>query len=194
MKNIVLKSLAAASVLALGVGFAQAQTASAQATNSLQVQVEIVTGCTVNFPNNSGNVNFGQYSEITTNLTETRQVVINCNNGNLPNGAAAGDLNYELSLNSGLHSSTVAGRNLQNSAGASIPYNVYQAANISSSACGGTYWGTASTDVFKGTLTATATNVNGEKSHYFTVCIPAISGQQPAIGTYTDVLTATLSY
>lgn len=195
MKNIILKSLVAASIVALGAGFAQAQQTNA-ASNQLQVEIEITTGCTVNFPNNSGNVNFGSYSAITSNLIETREVVVNCNNGGA--ASATGEISYSLALNAGSNASTpndVGTRRLRSGTNY-INYNVYQAANQASRNCGGTVWGTNTGETFTGTLTATAAGasntVSGAGSHYFNVCIPTQA--QPALGTYTDVLTATLSY
>lgn len=197
MKRIVLKSLAAASILALGAGFAQAQQANA-AHNELQVSVEITTGCTVNFPNNSGNVDFGSYAEITADLIETREVVVNCKNGG-PAASTTNPVVYSLALSDGQNATSSANRRLRLGAGATatyINYNIYQATNQASRNCGGTIWGSTSGETFTGNLTATASGstntVSGNGSHYFTVCIPAQA--TTTTGTYRDVLTATLSY
>ncbi len=191
MKRIILKTLATVSVLAMGAGLAQAQSTS-PATADLQVEVSITTGCTVNFPNNSGNVNFGTYSRISTNLVETREVVVDCNGGNAAN---AGD--YSLSLSEGSNSAASGGlpvgRKLSSGTGV-IAYDVYKAVNLSSRACGGERWD--ATRPFTGNIDASSGTMNGSASHYFAICIPAIPATQtqPAVGTYTDALVATLTY
>lgn len=193
MKRIILKTLTAASILALGAGLAQAQSPN-PATATLQVDVTITTGCTVNFPNNSGNVSFGTYSRISTNLIETREVVVDCNAGTATNAGA-----YTLTLNDGVNAAAgagfPAGRKLSSGNGF-INYDVYQAANLASRACGGQRWDTTNAGSFTGTIASDATGLNGSASHFFAICIPAIpAGQaQPAVGTYTDALVATLTY
>lgn len=195
MKRIILKTLTAASILALGASLAQAQTATPNtASADLQVEVTITTGCTVNFPNNSGNVNFGTYSRISTNLIETREVVVDCNAGTATDGGA-----YTLTLSDGNNSAAAAGfpagRKLSSGTGL-INYDVYKAVNLSSRACGGQRWDTTEAGSFTGTIDNTSGSLNGSSTHYFAICIPAIPATQtqPAVGTYTDALVATLTY
>ncbi|UXM94075.1 spore coat U domain-containing protein [Bartonella sp. HY329] len=193
MKRIILKTLTAAGIMALGAGLAQAQSPN-PATANLQVEVTITTGCTVNFPNNSGNVNFGTYSRISTNLIETREVVVDCNAGTATNAGA-----YTLTLGQGNNwaadGSFSEGRKLRSGTNL-INYDVYQAVNLASRSCGGQRWDATPAGSFTGTIDNTGGSMNGSKTHYFAICIPAIpaSQTQPAVGTYTDALVATLTY
>lgn len=185
--KIILKALAAASVLALGVAAAQAETA----TNTMDVQITIKDGCTVNFPENAGNINFGEYAAITEDLTLTKKVVINCKNASTTSTTAG---QYTLALNEGMGTGATTAVRKLSSGSNTIDYTVYQAGSISSAVCGGKLWGSAAGETFTGTLTAATGTVSGDHTHFFTVCIPKITGTQPANGIYADTLTATLSY
>lgn len=187
MKNI-LKTLTLSSLVALTASFAQAT----DAQNSLQVEITISTGCTVNFPNNSGNVNFGTYARISSTLIETREVVVDCNGATSTNTTTAG--RYSLTLNEGLNSAAsgafAQGRKMVSGTNY-IAYDVHQAVNLSSRSCTGTRWDVS--NPFTGTIAPSSGTMAGSASHYFAVCIP-VPTTQPAAGVYTDALVATLTY
>ncbi|UXN06882.1 spore coat protein U domain-containing protein [Bartonella sp. HY761] len=185
--KFIIKYLATASIIALSIVVSHAETA----TNSFDVQITIKDGCTVQFPQNSGKIDFGEYAAITTTISKSQAVVVNCKNAtttSIPAGT------YSLALNNGTGTGATTQARKLTSGNNTIDYTVYQASNLSSTTCAGTLWGSSDGQMFSGSLTSTATSpITGNHTHYFTVCIP-VPASQPANGVYTDTLTATLSY
>jgi len=183
MKRNMIKTFAAAAVIAMAGGAAQAQVLG---TTDFEVKVKIVDGCSVTL--NGGNIVFSDRTQI-VNDHRDGQVTVACTAGNADVGK-----DYGLTLSPGLNGDQLNRRmnHLINGAANQIVYQVHTLAN-----CAAPVWGdgTNGTEELKGVLAdPTGTPVN--TTHTFRVCM--LSGNQiqpataPAVGDYADFLQITL--
>ena len=155
-------ALAAALLAAAPMAFA------ATDTDTMTVSIEIENACTVD----AQDMAFGAQSDISAGLNSSADVTVDCTN--------QGAINVAFSAGS---SGDFANRTMQGPSGATIDYQLYDAAS------GGQVLGdgTNSTATFSGTSTGTTVDT-------FTVygVVPA-QGPKP-VGNYSDAITATLTY
>ena len=152
-------------VMPLLAGPAGAQTA----TGSFTVQIQITAECLIN---SATTLDFGASGVLSSAKTGTSVITVQCTNGTT----------YNVGLNAGLGTgATVASRRMTGPASATVTYSLYTDATHT------TVWGeTIGTDTVAGTGTgaAQAYTVYGQ--------VPAQS--TPAVGTYSDTITVTVTY
>ena len=155
-------ALAAALLAAAPMAFA------ATDTDTMTVSIEIENACTVD----AQDMAFGAQSDLSAGLNSSADVTVDCTN--------QGAINVAFSAGS---SGDFANRTMQGPSGATIDYQLYDAAS------GGQVLGdgTNRTATFSGTSTGTTVDT-------FTVygVVPA-QGAKP-VGNYSDSITATLTY
>lgn len=139
------------------------------ATTNFNVQITIQAACQIN---SAGNLNFGTNGVIGSNIDATSDIIVQC----------TASTPFSLGLSAGAGSgATVASRLMTSPAGATISYSLYTTAAHS------TVWGnTVGTDRQTGTG-------NGAPQT-FTVYGRVPAQTTPAVGVYTDTVTATLNY
>ena len=155
-------ALAAALLAAAPMAFA------ATDTDTMTVSIEIENACTVD----AQDMAFGAQSDLSAGLNSSADVTVDCTN--------QGAINVAFSAGS---SGDFANRTMQGPSGATIDYQLYDAAT------GGAVLGdgTGTTTTFAGTSTGGAQTftVYGE--------VPGGQGAKP-VGNYSDAITATLTY
>lgn len=155
-------ALAAALLAAAPMAFADTT------ADTMTVSIEIENACTVD----AQDMAFGAQSDLSAGLNSSADVTVDCTN--------QGAINVAFSAGS---SGDFANRTMQGPSGATIDYQLYDAAS------GGQVLGdgTNSTATFSGTSTGTTVDT-------FTVygIVPA-QGAKP-VGNYSDSITATLTY
>lgn len=139
------------------------------ATTNFNVQITIQAACQIN---SAGNLDFGTSGVIGAPIDATSSIVVQC----------TASTPYSLGLSAGGGTgATVANRLMTSPAGATISYSLYTTAAHT------TVWGnTVGTDRQTGTG-------NGAPQT-FTVYGRVPAQTTPAVGTYTDTVTATLNY
>ncbi|MFK0206560.1 spore coat U domain-containing protein [Agrobacterium sp. NPDC090283] len=139
------------------------------ATTNFNVQITIQAACQIN---SAGNLNFGTNGVIGSNIDATSDIIVQC----------TASTPFSLGLSAGAGSgATVASRLMTSPAGATISYSLYTTAAHS------TVWGnTVGTDRQTGTGTGAPQT--------FTVYGRVPAQTTPAVGVYTDTVTATLNY
>ena len=139
------------------------------ASTNFTVQITIQAACQIN---SAGNLNFGTNGVIGSNIDATSDVIVQC--------TASTPFSLGLSAGAGA-GATVANRLMTSPAGATISYSLYTTAAHS------TVWGnTVGTDRQTGTGTGAPQT--------FTVYGRVPAQTTPAVGVYTDTVTATLNY
>lgn len=170
--------------LALGVGclLAAAGHAGVYTAATLGAQTTITPNCTIS----TTAVNFGPYDPVVANRTAkldaSGTVTIRCVRNTAPT----------IALGPGANGS--GGTRRMKGAGPSdfLTYELYQPQTVTpGAACGATgtvVWGTSGTGLFAPTA---ASNFNART---YNVCGTVFSGQDPAVGTYSDTVTATVNF
>lgn len=139
------------------------------ATTNFTVQITIQAACQIN---SAGNLDFGTSGVISGNVDATSQIAVQC--------TASTPFSLGLSAGAGT-SATVANRLMTSPAGATISYSLYTTAAHT------TVWGnTVGSDRQTGTGTGAP--------QIFTVYGRVPAQTTPALGVYTDTVTATLNY
>ena len=155
---------AAAAIQGLSISIAQAATATGQFNVTLTLQAE----CRLT---STSNVAFGTSGAITTPLTATGSVVVQCTN----------TTPFNVGLNAGTGSGATVTNRLMSSGGSTIGYALYRDAGRTQN------WGnTVGTDTQSGTGTGAAQTL----TVYGSVPVPATL---PAPGTYTDTVQVTVT-
>jgi spore coat protein U-like protein len=146
------------------VAFAQTSTST-----NFTVQITIQAACQIN---SAANLNFGTNGVLAANVDATSQIIVQCTTGTP----------FSLGLSAGAGTgATVTTRLMTGPASATIAYSLYRDAAHS------LVWGnTVGTDRLTGTGTGAA--------QPFTVYGRVGPQNTPAPGTYTDTVTATLTY
>lgn len=154
----------AALIFAPASSFAQTST-----TTSFTVQITIQAACQIN---SASNINFGTNGVLSANVDATSQIVVQCTSGTP----------FSLGLNAGVGTgATVDTRLMTGPSSATISYGLFRDSGHTQ------VWGnTVGTDRLTGTGTGTAQS--------FTVYGRVPSQTTPGVGTYTDTVTATLTY
>jgi spore coat protein U-like protein len=133
------------------------------------VQITITAECQIN---SASNLNFGTNGVIDANIDATSAVIVQCTSGTP----------YNLGLNAGATAgATVDNRLMTGPANATIAYSLYTTAAHSA------VWGNT-----VGTNTQTGTGNGAPQT--FTVFGRVAPQNTPGAGTYTDTVTATLTY
>ena len=154
------------STLALGLLSGQAQAATASTTFS--VTATVAATCTIS----ATNLAFGTYTGAVANSNST--ITVTCTN----------TTPYNVGLNAGTApSATVSTRAMTGPSSATLSYGLFQDATYATN-WGDTIGTGGDTESGTGNGSAQALTVYGQ--------IPA--GQYPAPGTYTDTITATVTY
>ncbi|MFP1885446.1 Csu type fimbrial protein [Lonsdalea quercina] len=162
-----------------------AHAATGSLTGEIGVQLTIGEGCTVSNNNSSsgtnewGTLNFGEYADLTSAVNGTvigkdgsSTVSITCSNG----------LSPSLALDGGLYG-TSSVRNLSSNGGSTvIPYHLYSDS------------GRSSEIAINGSLSLNADGSAQSIPIYGRISPSDQSTTAPASGTYTDTVTATLSW
>lgn len=176
MKHRVLSRLLLSAIAAAGLCVASAATAGTS-TTTFQVSVNVISGCAIN---SIPSLSFGNYVQGGGAATGTTTISLTCSSGTA----------FVIALNYGLNGSGTQ-RNMETSPpSGSLPYNLYTDSgytNIweSTATCGTT--GGSSPNCVYGTGTGSAQS--------FTIYGQIPSGQYPgATGTYTDTVTATVTF
>jgi spore coat protein U-like protein len=138
----------------------------------------------------TGGLAFGSYDPITANappasggvdLNATSAITITCVKGTAPT----------IGLGLGGHASGSTRRMLSGAANY-LTYELYQPPNnAAGTACGfpgTTVWGTAGANLFSPTAAPTKT------ARIYNICGTVPAGQNPAIGTYSDTVVATVTF
>lgn len=149
--------------------FTPASSHAQVASTNFTVQITIQAACQIN---SAGNLNFGTNGVIGSDIDATSDVIVQC----------TASTPFSLGLSAGAGSgATVANRLMTSPAGATISYSLYTTAAHS------TVWGnTVGTDRQTGTGTGAPQT--------FTVYGRVPAQTTPAVGVYTDTVTATLNY
>lgn len=139
------------------------------ATTNFNVQITIQAACQIN---SAGNLDFGTSGVIAAPIDATSNIVVQC--------TASTPFSLGLSAGAGT-GATVANRLMTSPAGGTISYSLYTTAAHT------TVWGnTVGTDRQTGTGTGAPQT--------FTVYGRVPAQTTPAVGVYTDTVTATLNY
>jgi spore coat protein U domain-containing protein, fimbrial subunit CupE1/2/3/6 len=159
-------AFAAAFVLLLWASAASAQT---YATGQFTVTITIQSTCTVD--TSSSDIDFGSQGLLTTDLTDTSTIGVECTDGT----------DYTLGLDAGTGTgATVAARKMTGSGSNTVTYSLYQDSGYS------TVWGDTSGNWQSGT------GSGGTDTYTIYAKVPAQT--TPAPDTYTDTITATVTY
>jgi len=152
--------------LALGLGLAPPQAAAATVTTTFGVTASVGATCLVS----ATPMNFGSYTGLDDNVTST--VTVTCTN----------TTPYNLGLSAGLASgATVASRDMTGPAGALLGYELFRDAGHTLN------WGvTIGSD--------TETGIGNGSAQGITVYGQVPPSQYVAPGTYSDTITATVTY
>lgn len=158
--------MVAAVVGALGLAFAPISAFAGTATATIAVSTTVTNACTIN----NGTLSFAAYTG--SALTATGSLTVNCTN----NGA------YNIALNKGTGTGASFATRYMTNGTYELGYNIY------TSSADTTVWGdgSGSTATVSGTGTGSSQTVN---------VYGAIPANESAIsGTYTDTVTATITY
>ncbi|WP_320198834.1 Csu type fimbrial protein [Agrobacterium sp. rho-13.3] len=149
--------------------FTPASSFAQVATTTFNVQITIEASCLIN---SAGLLNFGTNGVLSANVDSTSQIVVQCTTSTP----------FTLGLSAGTGSSaTVANRLMTGPAAATISYSLYRDSGHTQ------LWGnTVGTDRLAGTGTGAAQT--------FTIYGRVPPQTTPAVGVYTDTVTATLNY
>ena len=155
-------------------------------TSTITAQASVNTNCSVA----AVAVAFGTYDPITANappasgginLNATGSVTITCTKGTAPT----------IGLGLGAHASGSIRRMLSGATNF-LTYELYQPpSNAAGTACtfpGTTKWGTAGANLFSPTTALSKT------ARPYNICGTVAAGQDPAIGTYSDTVVATVTF
>ncbi|OAE36302.1 MULTISPECIES: spore coat U domain-containing protein [Agrobacterium] len=149
--------------------FTPAASLAQVATTNFNVQITIQAACQIN---SAGNLDFGTSGVIAAPIDATSNIVVQC--------TASTPFSLGLSAGAGT-GATVANRLMTSPAGGTITYSLYTTAAHT------TVWGnTVGTDRQTGTGTGAPQT--------FTVYGRVPAQTTPAVGVYTDTVTATLNY
>lgn len=149
--------------------FTPAASLAQVATTNFNVQITIQAACQIN---SAGNLDFGTSGVIAAPIDATSNIVVQC--------TASTPFSLGLSVGAGT-GATVANRLMTSPAGGTISYSLYTTAAHT------TVWGnTVGTDRQTGTGTGAPQT--------FTVYGRVPAQTTPAVGVYTDTVTATLNY
>jgi spore coat protein U-like protein len=171
--------------LALGAGCllaAAAPQAGVYTGATLGAQTTITANCTIS----TTAVNFGPYDPVVANRTSkldaSGTVTIRCVRGTAP----------AIALGPGTNASGSTRRMKGPGPADFLVYELYQPQTASAGApCGATgsvVWSTSGTGLF------TATAASNFNARTYNVCGTVFAGQDPAIGTYNDTVTATVNF
>lgn len=158
--------------------FALASVAHAQTspqTTTFQVTATVVKSCSID---SASTLAFGNYNPISsTPLDQTSSIVVRCTNGTP----------YTLALNGGTTTGgTIAGRLMTTGAVNTLSYQLYTNSGRT------TVWGDGT--LGSSTVTGTGTGVLVANEQTLTVYGRIPINQTSAIGTYSDTITATLTF
>jgi len=181
---------AATAIVAVAAGSAQAQ-ATKQADATMEVQVEIVDGCTVNLIGGT-QVRFSNRTQIVNDYL-TREVNVNCT---IPTGSPVGGATgYSLRLPASISGyGTVNDREMHNASGNAVWYSVRTL-----DTCSAPLWGDGSLNT--STIGGTFPTAAGGNRHAFNVCMDraynvtkGVNVDNPPLGLYADTLQIQLWY
>ncbi|MCR4265400.1 spore coat U domain-containing protein [Nitratireductor sp. ZSWI3] len=165
MRTFLLACIVATAVSAEGVGSASAQTATTQ----FNVQITINAECQINA---ASDLDFGASGVIGAAIEATSAIAVQCTNGTT----------YDIGLNEGQGAgATVADRAMTGPNSEDVAYSLYTDA--------------AHTDVWGNTIgtdTVAGTGTGSEQTYTVFGQVPAQATPTP--GTYTDIITVTLTY
>ncbi|MGC6387983.1 spore coat U domain-containing protein [Ewingella sp. S1.OA.A_B6] len=152
-------------------------------TGQVGVQLTISTGCTVGNgtaaggTNQWGNLNFGNYADLTSVINGT---VFGADGANAVTITCSTGLSPTLSLNGGL--AATGGLRTMTSSGNSIPYRLYSDTS-------------RTTEIAINTPVALTTGTTAQNIPIYGRVLPADqTSTAPAAGTYNDTVVATLSW
>lgn len=167
MKHIVIRTFIVAFIGLLS-SFILSKAIAATTTSTLNVSAIVAAACTVT----TSPVTFGSQSNFATNIDANGSLTVTCTN------AAP----YTIALDKGAGSGATVALRKMTSGVNTLSYSLYQGS------VGSQIWGdtTLGTTIYSGTGTGLAQNiiVYGR--------IP--SGQNPAVGSYTDTVNVTISF
>lgn len=165
MKHTHVMSATVAAVLALALISAPQSASAATGTASIAVSTTVANTCT--FTN--GTLTFGAYTGVVDNATGT--FTVNCTN----------NADYSIALNKGAGTgATITTRQMMNGT-YSLGYT------INTTAGGGTIWG-------DGTTGSTVSGVGTGSAQTISVFGVIPAGETAISGSYTDTITATVTY
>ncbi len=166
-------SLAAAACLALT---APPAVESATRTANFIVRVNVVSDCTISATAlDFGTLTLTPAGVLAADMTSSSQILVTCT----PLAP------YEIALNAGTGSgSTIAARNMDNGAGATVPYQLYTANDFA------TIWG----DGANTTSTVGETGTGSQQTFTVHGRINPPLPSQPPVGSYSSIVTATITY
>ena len=154
---------------AIAAAFATSPVAAQVLTTQFNVNITITAACLLK---SATTLNFGTAGVIAANIDSTSAIVVQCTN-NTP---------YNLGLNEGTGTgATIANRLMTGPAAATVGYSLYTTTGRT------TVWGNT---IASNTQTGTGTG----SDQTFTVFGRVPPQASPAVGNYTDTITATLTY
>lgn len=167
-KNVLMAAIAAAGLLVVGGANAATE------TTTFQVTATVVANCKID---SAGTVAFGNYSPTAGDVSATSSIVVRCSK-NAP---------YTLGLNAGTTAGgTVAQRLMANGAN-TLQYNLFQEVGHTN------IWGNVSGEWVSGT--GAGLGVPNAITHTVYGLLPDNAfNQDVAVGSYSDTVTATLTY
>jgi len=177
------KSLALAALIGLGAAAVAPKAHAGNAGTSLSVTASVSANCTIS----TSAVAFGSYDPVVANastaLNGTGSVTIACTKGSAPN------ITLDLGANA-----AASQRNMKLQPGGPdlLAYQLYQPPSTTpSTACtfpGSQIWGTSGAQIF------TPTSPASKASRTYNVCGTVSAGQDVAVGSYQDTVTATVNF
>lgn len=176
-------ALALASLFGVGAALLAMPSAHAgSAPANLPVNANIAANCTIS----TTQVAFGAYDPVVTNaataLNASGTVVIACTKGSAPN----------VTLDLGAHAAGAQRNMLNGSSPDLMAYQLYQPpTTVPSAACtfpGSQVWGTTGTAIFTPTVPAS------KATRTYNVCGTVAAGQDISVGSYADVVVATVNF
>jgi len=188
MKRNIIKTLAAAAVVAFAGSAVQAQVLD---TTDFEVKVRIVDGCSVTLT--GGDVVFSDRTQIYNDYRDA-QVVVACTKGASSSSAGLVGSNYGLTLSPGVNGNQLDRRMRHTTLGNAYEINYQVHTNAS---CVTPIWGdgTNGTQELTGVLSNPATGA-AYTTHNVRVCMSDIGQSQPVtspqVGDYADFLQITL--
>lgn len=182
-RSKVSNALVLAALLGVGTTLAGPNPARAGSTPAtLNVTASIAANCTIS----TTAVAFGPYDPVVANaataLNAAGTVIIGCTKGSAPT--------ITLSLGSNAVGSQ---RNMLNGSNADVlGYQLYQPTSTAlPSTCtfpGTTVWGTTGSNIFTPTIPAS------KATRTYSVCGTVAAGQDVSVGSYSDIVTATVNF
>ncbi|WP_036285360.1 spore coat U domain-containing protein [Methylocystis sp. ATCC 49242] len=154
---------------AAAFGFFACTAYAATETTTFNVQIVIQSACTLS----ATTLDFGSSGVLSANVDSTNTITVTCNNG----------LPWSISLNEGTGSgATLAVRKMTGPASATVDYTIYRDPSRTE------VWGDGVSSTF--TVSGTGTGTGQAQTGYGRVP----SQSTPAAGTYTDTITATVTF